>query len=88
MFVMRYDLYCKYCQWLFSILFKLEQEINLKNYTGYQQRVLGYIAERLLDVWIEHNHIQYIDTDYVTIEKINWVTKIKNFLKRKFTEQV
>lgn len=88
MFVMRYDLYCKYCQWLFSILFKLEQEINFKNYTGYQQRVLGYIAERLLDVWIEHNHIQYIDTDYVTIEKINWVTKIKNFLKRKFTEQV
>ena len=85
---MRYDLYCKYCQWLFSILFKLEQEINLKNYTGYQQRVLGYIAERLLDVWIEHNHIQYIDTDYVTIEKINWVTKIKNFLKRKFIEHV
>ena len=85
---MRYDLYCKYCQWLFSILFKLEQEINLKNYTGYQRRVLGYIAERLLDVWIEHNHIQYIDTDYVTIEKINWVIKIKNFLKRKFTEQV
>ena len=81
---MRYDLYCKYCQWLFSILFKLEQEINLKNYIGYQQRVLGYIAERLLDVWIEHNQIPYIDADYVTLEKINWITKIKKFLKRKY----
>lgn len=84
MFVMRYDLYCQYCKWLFDILFAVEKQISLKKHTGYQQRVMGYIAERLLDVWLTHNNIKYIDINYVTLEKVNWLNKIITFLKRKF----
>ena len=84
MFVMRYDLYCEYCRWLFTILFETEKLIDLKKHTGYQQRVMGYIAERLLDVWLEHNKIEYKDVNYVVLENVNWFKKIVLFLKRKF----
>ena len=84
MFVMRYDIFCDYCKWLFDILFEVEKKVDLKNYDEYQQRVFGYIAERLLDVWIDYNKILYKDVNYVMIEKIDFKKKIITFLKRSF----
>lgn len=81
---MRYDMYCQYCEWLFDLLFKLEKEIDLKIHTGYQQRVMGYLAERLLDVWVLQNNIKYKDVNYVVLENVNWLKKIALFIKRKF----
>lgn len=88
MFVMQCDLYCQYCEWLFDVLFKLEKEIDIKTYTGYQLRVMGYIAERLLDVWILHKNIKYKDISYVVLEKVNWLKKIIRFIKRKIVGSV
>lgn len=84
MFVMRYDIFCDYCKWLFDILFELEKMVDLKNYDEYQQRVFGYIAERLLDVWIDYNNILYKEVNYVMIEKIDFKKKLITFLKRSF----
>lgn len=81
---MRYDIFCDYCKWLFDILFEVEKKVDLKNYDEYQQRVFGYIAERLLDVWIDYNKILYKDVNYVMIEKIDFKKKIITFLKRSF----
>lgn len=81
MFVMRYDLFSSYCQWLFNILFELEKHLNLKGYSQYQQRVYGYLAERLLDVWLYHNKLNYKEINYVVIEKIDWKKKILKFLR-------
>ena len=81
MFVMRYDLFLSYCQWLFNILFELEKHLNLKGYSQYQQRVYGYLAERLLDVWLCHNKLNYKEINYVVIEKIDWKKKILKFLR-------
>ncbi|WP_102279268.1 DUF4422 domain-containing protein [[Lactobacillus] timonensis] len=44
----------KYCQWLFDILFKLEPNIKLSNRSAYQQRVFGFLSERLFNVWLHH----------------------------------
>ena len=81
MFVMRYDIFSNYCQWLFSILFELEKYLNLEGYSQYQQRVYGYLAERLLDVWLSHNKLNYKEVNYIVIEKINWKKKILKFLR-------
>ena len=81
MFVMRYDIFSNYCQWLFSILFELEKYLNLEGYSQYQQRVYGYLAERLLDVWLSHNKLNYKEVNYTVIEKINWKKKILKFLR-------
>lgn len=82
MFVMRYDLFCDYCEWLFSILFEVEKRINFSGRDPYQQRVCGYLGERLLDAWLFHKGIKYTDCSYVMLGKTNWIKKVFRFLSR------
>lgn len=44
-----------YCEWLFSILFYVEGKVNLSKRTPYQQRAFGFLAERLMNVWVQKN---------------------------------
>lgn len=45
-----------YCEWLFPILFQLEKEIDLTGRDKYQQRVFGFLSERLFTAYIyQHN---------------------------------
>lgn len=55
MFYTTNDNYHKYCSWLFKILFEVEQHVDMTGYTPYQQRVYGFLSERLLTVWLEKN---------------------------------
>lgn len=52
-----------YCEWLFKILEKAEEEIDISQYDSYQKRVYGFLAERLFNVYLEYNNfrIKYID---------------------------
>ena len=83
MFVMRSDILGEYCSWLFEILFTLEQRIDISTYTANDQRVFGFVGERLLDVWLEQNEIRSKDIPYVFMEKQNWVKKGSDFMRRK-----
>ncbi|OHX66958.1 DUF4422 domain-containing protein [Flammeovirga pacifica] len=60
MFVMKVDDFKIYVEWLFSILFELETRIDVtdENYKSdpYQTRVFGFMAERLLNLYINHNN--------------------------------
>lgn len=48
-----------YSEWLFPILFNLEGKIDVNKYTdAYQRRVYGFLSERLLQVWVNHNHLK------------------------------
>ena len=84
MFVMRRDLYDAYMQWLFTILFALEKRIDLTGWNTYESRVFGFVAERLLDVWLEHNDVDYMEQNVSFMEKQNWLKKGGLFLERKF----
>ena len=55
MFVMKYEDFTQYCEWLFSVLFKLEMKINPQNYDSYRRRVYGFLSERLFKVWLIRN---------------------------------
>ena len=52
MFIMNWENFDAYCTWIFDILEKAEKRIDITNYPPYQQRLYGFLAERLFNVWI------------------------------------
>lgn len=84
MFVMRKDYFDRYCGWLFDILFKLQLRVDLSQYSTYDQRIYGFIAERLLDIWIETEGCSYKELPVIHMEGQNWIKKGTAFLKRKW----
>lgn len=87
MFIMKKELADVYCDWLFFILDKLEERIDVNKYDVFQARLFGRVSELLLDVWIEHNKIKYKEVNYVHMEEINWIKKINGFLKAKLFKE-
>lgn len=82
MFVMRRDLLNEYCEWLFAVLSELEKRLDISSFDVYQSRVFGFVGERLLDVWLETNHICYAEQNVSFMEPQNWLKKGSSFFKR------
>ena len=84
MFIMKKELADDYCEWLFSILNKLEVKIDISQYSLFEARLFGRISELLLNVWLEHKQLEYSEIPYIYMEKINWINKGISFLEAKF----
>lgn len=84
MFIMKKNLLDKYCTWLFGVLFRLEAVLDISQYNTKDRRVFGYVAERLMDVWLDTNQISYQELPVVNLERQNWIKKGAAFLIRKF----
>ncbi len=84
MFVMRRDLADTYCAWLFDVLGQLEGRLDISSYSVNDARVYGFVAERLLDPWLETNGVDCAELPVVNLEDQHWLRKGTNFLKRKF----
>lgn len=84
MFIMKRQPLDEYCHWMFEVLGKLESEIDITNYSKYEQRVYGFLSELMLDVWLDqHPEYSTREVKYVFMEHTNWLVKGGNFLKRK-----
>lgn len=58
MFIMKKELFFDYCEWLFDILAEHEKRGDFRDYSEYQRRVSGFLAERLWGVyltWLKEN---------------------------------
>lgn len=84
MFIMKKEILDAYCGWLFDVLFELERRLDISGYDPVSRRVFGYVGERLLDVWVETNHIAYTELPVVNMERQNWLKKGSQFLLRKW----
>ena len=84
MFIMKKNILDDYCTWLFDILFTLEKQLDISSYDDYNKRVYGFLAERLLDVYLFKNELNYQEIDVMFMEKEHWIQKGFAFLKRKF----
>ena len=67
-----------YCEWLFSILTEVEKRIKLSPYP-YQQRVIGFLAERLMTMYFVHHNfkIKYLPVLFVKDENFKYSTPSK-----------
>ena len=84
MFVMKRPQFDAYCTWLFDVLFELERRLDITSYSPYDARVFGFVAERLLDVWIATNGVRFLELPVRHLESQHWPQKILAFLRRKF----
>ncbi len=58
MFIAPADRFCHYCEWLFATLFELERLTDIATRNSSQQRIYGYVAERLLNIYIHHHKLR------------------------------
>ena len=76
----------QYCNWLFDILFELEGKIDLVALNNYQKRIFGFLSERLLNVWVSHNHLQ---VKYMNVINTEMTIKERVILcRRRFTNRI
>lgn len=61
MFILKDKHFQEFMTWWFDILFEFEKRIDLSKYTGYQQRILGFMAERLLNVWFRKKQLNCVE---------------------------
>lgn len=75
MFIMNWEQFDKYCGWLFPLLEKVENKIDISQYSLEQQRIYGYMAERLLNLYI---HAEGLRTRHIPILKISDEEEVDN----------
>lgn len=69
MFITRREILNKYCEWLFSIIIEVVDKVSLDSYDSYSKRMVGFMAERLLTLWIIHNDIRVKELPILFVEK-------------------
>ena len=68
MMIARKQIVDEYCEWLFGVLFKVEDTLQKNGETEFQRRI-GMLGERLLDVWIEKNNIKVCEMFSINTER-------------------
>lgn len=85
MFIMKKSDFDNYCEWLFGILDEVEKNIDFSKLEGNEKRVMGFVSELLLDVWIKANNKRIIEQPVKFMENNHWIKKILVFLLNKIT---
>ena len=83
MCIMRRDILDDYCSWLFEVLERIEERLDISGYTDFDKRVFGRLSELLLDVWISKNGVSYHELPMINLEGESWPRKILTFIRRK-----
>ena len=86
MFAMRKKYFDQYCGWLFDVLFKLENRINIEHYDSYQKRVFGFLSERLFNVWLLKQNLSIKEMPIIFLENEN--QQKEGIVKRKLRHKI
>ena len=84
MMIAKLSVFDAYSKWLFSVLYKVEHNLDISNWDTYESRVYGFISELLLDVWLrKHSNITYKELPVAFMGNQHWIKKSSNFIMRK-----
>ena len=76
MYAMNADHFNQYMEWLFSLLFEFEKQIDIERRDVYNTRVFGFLAERLLNVWINKNNLKVSYLPVLFLGNISFVSRV------------
>lgn len=93
MFISSAEIFSRYMEWLFDILFEVEKQIEISE-NPYQARVFGFMSERLLNLYIKKNKLKVLEIPYTMLHdsklseikyrSLDLKGVIKNKIKNKF----
>lgn len=72
MFILKDEHFQELMTWWFDVLFEFERRVDLTKYTGYQQRIFGFIAERLLNVWFKHQQLNCVELPVIYFKHLKF----------------
>lgn len=81
MFIAKRKFIDDYCRWLFSVLSDMELCIPILQYDVNHQRILGYFAEILMNVYILHNGIKSKKVKRIDLFEKDGLAKKKQTIK-------
>jgi hypothetical protein len=84
-FISRYELFNKYFEWLFPLLFEMEKRIDISKYDFYQKRVLAFLAERLLNIYVYHHKLRAV---YEPVYFMDGGDEERNSIKKTIKEMI
>lgn len=58
-FIMSRELFNELCDFEFSVLFKLEDKIDISKYSLHKQRIFGLIGEHLVGIWLAYKRFEF-----------------------------
>lgn len=70
MFILHKATFNNLMEWLCSILFEFEKRCELDSFTGYQERILGFLSERLITIWVIHQKLNYIELPLIYFKRL------------------
>lgn len=82
MCIMRKRMFDEYCEWLFNILFEVENRTDISNYDSYNKRLYGFLSERLINIWVMQQNLKVKEYP-VQMTGISILTRVKNKFFRK-----
>ena len=82
MCIMRKRMFDEYCEWLFNILFEVENRTDMSNYDSYNKRLYGFLSERLINIWVMQQNLKVKEYP-VQMTGISILTRVKNKFFRK-----
>lgn len=87
LFVAPRELFCAYCEWLFTIFFAMESRIDTTGYDDYHKRLFGFLSEQLLIVWIKYNNLTYYEAPFGLSQEKAETIELKEQLRKDFKEK-
>ena len=69
MFITRREIFCQYCEWLFSIILEPANQIDVSSYDSYSKRVIGFFAERLFTTWLMRQELKMKEMPVLMVDE-------------------
>lgn len=69
MFIFKKNIFFEYCEYIFPLLFEIYNNLKTQNRSSYQERAIGFIAERLTAIFIKeklaNNNFKFLPISFL-----------------------